>query len=186
MALETVVVNLMDFFLTINYIQIVYTSLCKLSEGVCAVPQTQSRPEAATSSSWGYWVWVCRKTTMEESSRWKLSLCGRGGISFLSCRYIIFASVLQLKKCLFHLFVLLDIIKSWDSDYSRLLYKGYLVSIVVLLLLCSIVICIMVRMELQKAQSNHCSSPTVCSWNMPHGRLYSCSPSSAASECCFP
>lgn len=42
MALETVVVNLMDFFLTINRIQIVYTSLCRLSErSMSSIPNTE-------------------------------------------------------------------------------------------------------------------------------------------------
>lgn len=52
MALKTVVVNLIAFFLTVNYIQIVYTRLCKLSEGVCAVSRMQSRLAAAAGSAW--------------------------------------------------------------------------------------------------------------------------------------
>lgn len=88
---KTVVVNLTDFFLSINCSQIVYTRPYKLSGGACAGSQTESRAAA-----------VPRRAGIDPRENchgmvftgWEWSLCEKGGRCFFICGTGTFASVL--------------------------------------------------------------------------------------------
>lgn len=86
MALETVVVNLRDFFLAINYIQIVYTSLCKLSEGTCAASRTQSRLAAAPWQRLGQAGVGLQENYHGKECTMGTALSGKDERCFISCR----------------------------------------------------------------------------------------------------
>lgn len=160
MALETVVVNLIDFFLAINYTEIVYTNLCKLSGGVCAVSWAQSRLAAPAGSAWVQREWVCRKTTTEESAGWEPSLVWeRWKMLFQLLGHHV--RIGAAPRLLFHCCVSPGFVKSRDRVALGFCTKDSPVSFV-------FITCIIARV------TSFCWSPNVCSWKVLRGIVWSC------------